>query len=100
MKIHFPTIQEITKEVKDYRDYLKSFNPEEITEGEFCGGDIRLQIFDGDWTIHTGDVQYDQDHRGFWGASCVSVESTNRACREIAKDLINEAKDCYFQEKN
>jgi hypothetical protein len=30
--------------------------------------DVRLQVWEnGSWTLHTGDSQYDQDGRGFWG---------------------------------
>ena len=38
--------------------------------------DVRLRYFDGAWSLHTGDVQYDTDHRGFWGSSSVGQEMT------------------------
>lgn len=34
---------------------------------------------------------YDQDHRGFWGASSVAASSTPALLREIARDLIDQA---------
>ena len=51
--------------------------------------DVRLQVLeDEDWVIHTGDAQYDTDHSGFWGAGYLTKCSN---CRDLARDLINEA---------
>lgn len=68
-------------------------------EGE-C--DVRLQVYaDGVWAIHYGDSSYDLDHRGFWGASCVPGVVNGRVTRfrsrDIAKDLLEQAKDAYAQ---
>src|SRR4029078_13330896 len=52
--------------------------------------DVRLQVQSDGWTVHFGDSSYDQDHRGFWGASCIVTTSN---CREVARDLIEQAKD-------
>lgn len=37
----------------------------------FAGMEIRLQWHGGEWSIHTGDPQYDQDHRGAWGSTVI-----------------------------
>jgi hypothetical protein len=77
-----PSIKAVTAELIGQKFYLD----DEITEM-----DVRLQVHEnGAWEIHTGDSQYDLDHRGFWGASYLT-KSTN--CRECAKDLIDKAMD-------
>jgi hypothetical protein len=47
---------------------------------------------DGSWGIHTGDASYDLDHRGHWGASSLSRRSN---CTEVARDLIEQARESY-----
>lgn len=56
--------------------------------------DVRLQVSEDGWSIHTGDSSYDQDHRGFWGASSMD-ERTN--CYDLAKDLIDQAREHQAQ---
>ncbi|MFN8993022.1 MAG: hypothetical protein ACK5X3_05070 [Pseudomonadota bacterium] len=54
--------------------------------------DIRLQVMDDhQWYFHSGDSQYDQDHRGAWGASSVGERVSMEKAMEIAKDLIEQA---------
>lgn len=36
--------------------------------------DIRLQLVDGTYHIHTGDNQFDSDHRGEWGDGTVVIK--------------------------
>lgn len=52
--------------------------------------DVRLRIFNDDWYFYTGDSSYDQDHRGYWGASSVTLSDTYDTLRETAKDLIDQ----------
>jgi len=52
--------------------------------------DVRLRYFDGAWSLHTGDVQYDTDHRGFWGSSSVGQEMTEDQARDVACDLVDQ----------
>ncbi len=48
------------------------------------GTDVRLQILDdGNWSLHTGDNRYDQDHRGSWG--CGTLTNTTN-CTNLARD--------------
>lgn len=62
--------------------------PEFQDEEGNVGIDVRLQVYpNGEWAIRTGDSSYDQDHRGYWGASFLSPRSN---CRELAADLIDQ----------
>jgi len=85
----FPSIKSVASEL-----YLINMN----VEGE-C--DVRLQVWDDEqWIIRTGDSQYDQDHRGYWGSSCVpgvvnGIVKRFRS-RDIAKDLLEQVKDQYY----
>ncbi len=62
--------------------------------------DVRLQVWpDGTWAIHTGDSSYDQDHRGYWGASSLPMFGTGRFnARDTARELIDQAKDQQAQD--
>ena len=65
-------------------------------EGE-C--DVRLQVYDdGDYAVRWGLSDYDQDHRGFWGASSVprNGELSEESALEIARDLIEQADAAYW----
>lgn len=87
MKIKFPSVSAVAKGVADLNANV---------EGET---DVRLQVYDdGEWTLRWGLSDYDQDHRGYWGAS--GVPGVNRKgrvsrinSRAIAKNLIDQAKD-------
>lgn len=41
--------------------------------------DVRLQVVDGTWYLHSGDASYDQDHRGFWGAGSLPGKAERSA---------------------
>lgn len=90
-----PGLKSITAIVKAYRDELKTYDPEDIADEEGNpSGDIRLQVLsNGAWSVHTGDSQYDQDHRGAWGASSVSPNATDEECQEIAEDLLGQVEE-------
>jgi hypothetical protein len=60
----------------------------EADDGE--GVEVRLQVVDGSWELHTGDPCYDTDHRGYWGAGTLTPDTN---CRELAAELIDEAED-------
>jgi hypothetical protein len=55
------------------------------------GIDIRLQVFEG-WKLHHGLADYDQDHRGYWGASGYDSSSDPVA---IAEDLVDQVLEVY-----
>ncbi len=77
---------------------LRTMNRADLVEpGEDSAStDVRLQVWDdGTWNVHTGDASYDQDHRGFWGASCLSYDRQD--LEALARDLIEQARDHHSQ---
>lgn len=101
MRKHGITVSAIAAEVMAYAAELASMDPRDIAgdDGE-AYGDIRLQLVDGSWAVHTGDAQYDTDHRGAWGYASVTPDAGVGACTEIARDLIGEACDAYANTDN
>lgn len=86
--MRFPSIESVAKE-------LRGINAN--VEGE-C--DVRLQVYpDGQWIVRYGLSDYDQDHRGYWGASSVpgcggrDCQPRRFNARDVARDLIEQAKD-------
>ena len=89
---------ELADDVYGYGQYLKSnFSRADLTEfgcdESDAGGEMRLQVHDGNWMTHHGDSQYDQDHRGNWGSAFVPYGCTRKQARDIARDLISEASE-------
>ena len=67
-----------------------------VSTGDPESVDVRLQVYpDGDWAIRVGSADYDTDHRGYWGAS--SLDGRRFNSRDVARDLINQARDDYAQ---
>ena len=61
------------------------------------GVDVRLQVYpDGRWAIRVGMSDYDQDHRGYWGAASVPGGNRRFNSNEVAKELIDQAHDHYY----
>lgn len=61
--------------------------------------DVRLQVYeDGQWAVRWGDSSYDQDHRGYCGASSIEPTSTFEDLIQVAKDLISQAEDHEAQD--
>lgn len=92
MSTPYPTIKDLTNALRAERDCLDG------TEGDDRDGviDVRLQVQPGrGWSLLTGDSSYDQDHTGYWGASCLS--SKDRVCdlRGLARDLIDQVRDMH-----
>ena len=84
--VKMPPIAEVTKFLTAIKKQLKSWGIKE-TDG-------RLQVWpDGGWNLHSGDSQYDQDHRGYWGSSGVSTSDSADHLRRVAKDLIDQARE-------
>lgn len=71
---------------QDLKDYDLEPDPD---EEEYYFGDIRLQVVDGGWEYHTGDPQYDTDHRGLWADGSVPAGVSRKKSISIARDLIN-----------
>lgn len=91
--------------IKDVAAELRFINANvECDSSELGSGycDVRLQMYEnGIWVMRHGLSDYDHDHRGYWGASCIPgiqngvVKRFNS--REVAKDLINQVEDHYTQ---
>lgn len=90
----FPSIADVRSELKANWDWMRSNLSRRDLYDEWGGGepgtDVRLQVApNGAWAIHTGDPSYDQDHRGYWGASILLWERQNLT--DLAKDLLDQA---------
>jgi len=79
------TQSDLVSALRDIRDDLRAMGPEcEET-------DVRLRLFEGSWYVYHGPSDYDQDHRGHWGASIVARTDTIRSLRATAEDLTDQA---------
>jgi hypothetical protein len=84
--MNFPTIEEVTQELWARKRWLR--------ENSIVETDVRLQVYpDGQWAIRTGSSDFDQDHRGYWGAGCLNAEDPATLVHIEAKDLIEQVKD-------
>lgn len=93
-------VSALADSVYQYGQYLKrSFDRAELTE---CGededsasGDFRLQVNSDGWQTHEGSADYDQDHRGHWGACSVPYGCTRKEALDLARSLISEAQESF-----
>lgn len=53
---------------------------------------IRLREFEGDWSLCTGDGQFDTDHRGRWGYSTVVWDSN---AEDVVEELVSGLHEAY-----
>ena len=100
--VRFPSLRAVTSAlVAEQKSLRRLCSKEDLTDGEsdFIGTDLRLQVKEnGNWYTHSGPSDYDQDHRGFWGSSCLPYGRAN--LREIARDLLEQAKDSHAEEES
>lgn len=90
-------------DVADYlRDVSADYTPSEEDQahaakfGEECTCDVRLQVYpSGQWIVRTGSSDYDQDHRGYWGASGVPARGVEFDAEAVAENLIDQAREDY-----
>lgn len=91
----FPSIAAVrTVLASEQRTLRRLMSRDELMDDEDStpGTDCRLRVMDnGNWQILTGSSDYDQDHRGFWGASFLPYDRANLT--HLARELIDEAKD-------
>lgn len=88
----FPSIAAVARELRAQAKHVHwCCDRHEHEEGcDFC--DVRLQVYpDGAWAVRVGLSDYDQDHRGFWGASCIPRGRFNAT--DLARDLVNQCRD-------
>lgn len=87
--MRFPSINEVAAEL---RAINKNTDPE--PDGDDGGVDVRLQVYpDGQWAVRWGSSDYDQDHRGYWGSSSVPGGNRRFDSKDIARDLIDQARE-------
>ena len=55
--------------------------------------DVRLQVTRAGWSLHVGPSDYDQDHRGWWGASSLPGRGKRFHAEDLARDLISQARE-------
>jgi hypothetical protein len=88
--MRFPSIASVTWALKEAREEARKY----VDPGEDM--DVRLQVYsDGAWALRTGLSDYDQDHRGFWGAGSITASSMVKDLRQTAKDLLEQVQDAY-----
>jgi hypothetical protein len=90
--MRFPKIDDVATE-------LRAINKQQSApDGDDGGIDVRLQVYpDGDWAVRWGSSDYDQDHRGYWGASSVPGDNRRFDSKDLARDLIDQAKEHFAQ---
>lgn len=93
-------VREIAKELRDISANVETYGCDD-DESAWC--DVRLQVYpDGCWWVRYGSPDYDQDHRGYWGCSCVpgvrkgKVVSFNSI--SLAKDLLDQCEESFYQD--
>ncbi|GAA6622826.1 hypothetical protein [Scytonema sp. NUACC26] len=87
----------ITVVARAARDIFTSFD---YIEDEFEYVDIRLQLLNGSYEIHTGDSQYDTDRRGAWGYGSVNLHpDSEQTWDEIAIEIVEDTLADYEQQQ-
>jgi hypothetical protein len=91
-------LEDITLRLMDIREECTT--PADYEDGgrtvdeEGCECDVRLQLHSLDsYAVRFGDSSYDQDHRGYWGASSVNNADTDEDLASTAEDLLEQALD-------
>jgi len=86
--MRFPSINDVSAELR--RINKETLEPDDADEGI----DVRLQVMpDSTWTVNWGLSDYDQDHRGYWGASGVPGNNRRFDSKDVARDLIEQARE-------
>jgi hypothetical protein len=97
--MRFPCVRAVAKVLRAENEWIKRNFSEVSKDREDFWVDVRLQVWpDGTWALHSGDSSYDQDHRGYWGASSLNGHPFNSMA--VARQLIDDCKEHYSQEKD
>jgi len=98
--IHLPCVARIVSvlnKIRNQCDQIPAQGDDEYGADDLTI-DVRLQLHsDSYWAVRSGDSQYDQDHRGFWGSSCVGSDDSDDGLEDIARDLIDQCADSAAQ---
>lgn len=83
--MRFPSVSAVAKVLRTINARVESCDD---------GCDVRLQVYpDGSWAVRWGLSDYDDDHRGYWGASSVPGGGRRFDSRGVARDVIGQAQD-------
>jgi hypothetical protein len=82
-----PTVTQVSRELVAIQRLLERCEPGDQHT------DVRLQVTESGWQVHYGDLSYDDDHSGHWGAATLSVGDDLKDRRAIALDLIDQVLD-------
>ncbi len=88
-------IDALVTELLSLSTEVDKYDPADLTEPG-CDEptiDCRLRYHDGSFSLLTGDSSYDQDHRGYWGVSCVDSNLSANDARNTAIDLLDQVLD-------
>lgn len=92
-----PELQDLTTELMAQNTELRRLFPDPeplVDPGDdepLPGTDLRVQVCDGGWMVHTGSAQYDVDHRGIWACSWLPwAVLTSDEAQELAEELLEE----------
>lgn len=89
----WPTIKQLASVLSDLKGDIDDSYKDEAGN---VGIEVRLQVREDGWDIHTGDPQYDNDHRGWWGSGFLQRRTNSR---ELAKELREQARDAHAETK-
>lgn len=88
--IKWPSLRDVARELTRINREVET----EDREGDGDGVDVRLNVRDdGTWSVLWGLSDYDQDHRGYWGASSVPGNRRRFRSRDVARELLDQAKE-------
>ena len=82
----------IVSELTDlWLDMKKTFQRDELCEADYSGMPVRL-IASSEcwWELHTGDVQYETTHAGFWGSGQLDYDLEESELHEAMESLASE----------
>ena len=90
-----PTLKDLTAEIQAAAQCCGYAAEVCDDEGDGCdddeGLDVRLNVQEGSgWCVNIGSSDYDQDHRGFWGAGSLGADCSRGACEDLAADLLEQ----------
>lgn len=82
----------IVSELTDlWLDMKKTFQRDELCDSEHNGMDVRLIASAECWReLHTGDVQYETTHAGFWGSGELDYDLEEGELHEVMESLADE----------
>ena len=92
MSFPIPSAAAVLATLRHVRDRLAVEGIEET--------DVRLQVTKAGWAVLSGAADYDQDHRGHWGASNVSSADNETTLRHVAHELVEQVADSVEQDES